>query len=191
VHELEAPELGVAVLREALLRAGQLDDLLEADLLARPAERLGEGPPHRDHERGAHDRRAFVRSERPVGIEVEQPPPQRGGRRPHDRLEATGGDPRLGVAARDDLALDEGLAVLIVELADQRREQLLLLRREGEADAQGPLRGALVLGLAGLGGVVAAAGRDHGDDRHRHRGEDRYEELAALHWRMIGAAALA
>ncbi len=75
-----------------------------------------------------------------VGLVVEQPPPQRPGRRPGDRLAGSraairdSASPEATFCALDhDRPPGDGLA-LGVELLDQRRQQLLLLGRVGERD---------------------------------------------------------
>ena len=187
VDELEVAELRPPELRPALAGGREPQHVGVAELLLRIAQRPRHRLPDCDHERRAHDRGRLLGRVGPVGLEVQQPPPQRGGGRPRDRLELALGDPRLGVARRGVDALDEHrlaahLVALAVELLDQRQQQLLLLRGVGEADldrAGGRLRGGRRLGR-GLVLVALPAGepRDRADRDGRHHSE---QELTALH----------
>ena len=184
---LKAPNSGRPKSAQPALERASLRIVGEADGLLRVAERLRHRLPHRDHQRRADDRRVLVGGERGVGLEVDQPAPQRRGGRPRDRLERAAGDlaSRRRRRRRSTASTNTGLAVDLraggVEALDQRLEQHLLLGRVGEGDAD-RARGSLRGGLARLGrGVVAAAPggqRDHGDGRDGD-GED--DELAALH----------
>ncbi len=73
----------------------------------------------------------------------------------------------------DDLADHERLAILLVELADQRREQLLLLGRVGERQTHGALRRLVRRRAAVPAAVVAPTARDeHGNRRDGDRRND-------------------
>ncbi|MFL5844949.1 MAG: hypothetical protein ACJ762_09675 [Solirubrobacteraceae bacterium] len=185
VDELERAELGAPVGRPAAVVLGQAQDVLEADLLARPAQRLGHRLPHRDDQRRADDRRVLGRRPRRVRFVVEQPAPQRGGRRPRGDLQLLGGELGLVVTRRGRRALHEDrlaprLHRLVVELLDQRLEQDLLLGRVVERDerrALGWCVGLLVTSTAAA--LAAARQRRHRDDRGD--GEDQDGDAAGLH----------
>ena len=189
VDELELAELGAAEVGPALAGGRELEHVGEAELLLRVAERARHRLPHRDHQRRAHDRGRLVGRERLIRLEVQQPPPHRGGGRPRDRLEGALGDPGLGVAGGGVDALHEDrapvdLLALVVERLDQRDEQLLLLRRVGERDLDRVLRrrGAAVdLRSAARIVVLLAAAREPRDARDGECGEQRKQKLAAFH----------
>ncbi len=172
VHVLEAPERRLARRAPAVGRGGQAVDVGEADRRVRIAQRLGHRLPHGDHQRRAHDRRAVVGRVVAVGLEVQQPPPERGRGRPHVGLQLPARDRVLGVARVDRLHLHEdrlavALLLGVVERPDDGLEQLLLLGRDDEAEplrAGGRLRG----GARRVRARVAAA-----PAREDHRGTDR------------------
>ena len=124
VDELERAELGPPERGPAALVAREAQDVVEPDALLRPAERARHRLPHRDHERRAHDRLVLARRDLAVGLEVEQPAPQRGRRRPDDGLEPLVRDPGLRVAGRHDLRRDvDRLAADLDALAVERLDR--------------------------------------------------------------------
>ena len=151
---LKRPKFGLPTAAHPLRVGGQAHDVLEGDRLARIAQRLRHRLPHRDHQRGAHDRRVVRGHVGLVGAQVQQPAPERAGGRPHVGLQAPAGDGVLGVAGvhrlhRDEDALAGHLRGGRVELRHHRLEQLLLLGRDDEGQ----------LLAAGRGGARPARGR--------------------------------